>query len=111
MRGTPIMRSNHKRGPVVCSNCESELPDYKEIANDIRLQAGLLAAVDAGDIVISISKTGSTSGRNHEVKLALSAKALITVASAPSRRRVLNAVRYPCPNPQCRDRFYEWMRL
>jgi hypothetical protein len=105
------MRNKKKAGPVICSRCKRELFDYKEIAADIRNKAGLLAAVESGEAVLSIPRRNLPSSCEHVVRLALSANELMNAAMAPSRRRVLNIAKYPCPNPQCGGRFYEWERL
>ena len=101
----------HKKGPVICSHCRRELTDYKEIATDIRLKAEMLAAVEAGDSVIYIARANHPRSGEYGVQLSLSPRELNNVASAPSRRQVLNIARYPCPNPECAGRFYEWERL
>jgi len=105
------MSSNKKIPPVICSNCKSELLDYKEVAAEIRLQAAKQVATGAGEIVFSVLTNSPFRTGQHAVELAMSAKDLLQVAFASSRRKVLNIAKFPCPNPDCGGPFFKWKRL
>jgi hypothetical protein len=88
------MSSKKKTLPVICSNCNNELHDYKDIAAEIRLQAAKQVATAANDTVISIVTASPFRTGQHGVEVAMSAKDLIQVAFASSRRKVLNIAKF-----------------